>query len=217
MKRLLLLTLLLTGPLMAQTPESPNFSLMGHLGTGTVSGFLGSGNPAPCVGLWFGIGISDRLDGLWALDYFTMPNQEVYVPLTPSKTNPATYMYVLPTDDVALSVNLRWYLAPKYDGLHQRFNTVPYLLVGGGLDLVVDQDPPPPNSNFYSKTFDALFGLNLGAGLDMPLGDGKQWFLYGEGLDHLIAWQGLTQVYTVRVGIKAMLDSAHVDPFRGVL
>jgi hypothetical protein len=167
--------------------------------------------------LWLGISLSDRFDGYWGMDYYTMPSQEVTVGLTPSKDNNfATSENVLPTDDFALSVNVRWYLYSKYDRLHQHFNTVPYLLVGGGMDLLVDQDPAPPNSNFYGKSFDVLFGLNVGAGLDFPLGDGKQWFLYAEGMDHLIAWAGLTQIYSARLGFKVMLDSAHVDPFRGV-
>ena len=199
-----------------QPQEFPNFSLMGSLGVGEVSGFLGNGNPAPNAGLGLGIGITDNLDGLWGLDYYTMPNQEITVPLTPNKLNPATSMLVLPTDDIAITVNLRWYTGAKYDFIHQRFNTIPYLLAGAGLDLVVDQDPPPPNANFYSKSFDALFGLSLGVGLDMPLGDGQGWFLYAEGLDHLIAWQGTTQIFIGRVGLKVMLDSEHVDPFRGV-
>lgn len=203
-------------PLLAQEKETPNFSLLGHLGAGTVSGFLGTGNPAPSGGLWLGIGITDRLDGLWGLDYFTMPSQEITVPLIPSSKDPATSKNVLPTDDLSITIDLRWYLGPKFDGIHGRFNTVPYLIAGAGMDLVVDQYPPPLNSNFYSKSFDGLLAFNAGAGLDMPLGDGGQWLLYGEALDHLIAWQGLTQVYLGRIGVKVMLDSAHVDPFRGV-
>jgi hypothetical protein len=208
--------LLIPAFLLAQPKEFPNFSLMGAFGVGDVSGFLGNGSPAPCAGLGLGIGIADNMDGLWGLDYYSMPSQEITVPLTPNKLNPATYQLVFPTDDVAITVNLRWYTDPKYDQVHQRFNTVPYLLFGGGLDLVVDQDPVPPNSNFYSKSFDALFSLNLGVGVDMPLGDAQGWFLYAEGLDHLIAWQGTTQVFVGRVGLKVMLDSEHVDPFRGV-
>ncbi|HVZ81587.1 MAG TPA: hypothetical protein VHE12_12430 [bacterium] len=199
-----------------QPAEFPNFSLMGNVGAGAVNGFLGNGSPAPSAGLGLGIGIGENLDGLWGLDYYTMPNQEVAVPLHPSSSNPATVLYVLPTDDVSITVNLRWYTDPKYDRIHQRFNTVPYLLLGAGMDMVVDQDPPPPNSNFYSKSFDALFCMRLGVGLDMPLGDAQGWFLYAEGLDHLIAWQGTTQVFIGRIGLKVMLDSEHVDPFRGV-
>jgi hypothetical protein len=200
-----------------QTLEPPNFSILGQLGVGEVSGFLGAGNPTPCGGLWLGIRLSDRFDGLWGIDYYSMPSQEVTIGLTPNLQNGfATSMNVLPTDDFALSVNIRWYWASKYDPIHQRFNTVPYLLVGGGMDLVVDQDPPPLNANFYSKSFDILFGINLGGGIDFPMDDGKLWFLYAEGMDHMIAWQGLTQIFSGRVGVKFMLDSAHIDPFRGV-
>lgn len=208
--------------LLAQTeePEPRNFSILGQLGMGQLSGFLDDGysaNPALGGGLWLGVGLSDRFDGLWGIDYFTMPNQEVTVGLTPSQSNNyATSEYVLPTDDIALSVNTRWYWADKFDRIHQHFNTVPYLLLGAGMDLVVDQDPAPPNTQFYGKSYDVLFGINLGGGIDFPLGDGKQWILYVEGLDHIILWQGATQIYSGRVGIKVMLDSAHIDPFRGV-
>lgn len=199
-----------------EAAEPPNFSILGQLGGEEVSGFLGNGGPAACGGLWLGISLSDRFDGLWGIDYFTMPNQEITVGLNPTAANPVTFMNVRATDDFSFTVNTRWYWASKYDSLHQRFNTVPYLVAGLGMDLVVDQDPRPPNSNFYSASFDALFSMNLGLGMDFPLDEGKQWFLYGEGLDHLIAWQGLTQIYSFRAGFKVMLDSAHVDPFRGV-
>jgi hypothetical protein len=189
---------------------------MGQVGVGQVNGFLGSGNPAPSLGLWLGARLSDRFDGLWGMDYFTMPKQEILVTLNPTKLNPATFMLVLPTDDIALSVNIRWYMASNYDRIHERFNTVPYLLVGGGMDLVVDQDPPPDNANFWSKSFDVLFAMNMGGGIDFPMDDGRQWFIYTEGMDHMIAWQGLTQIYVGRVGVKFMLDSAHIDPFRNV-
>lgn len=206
--------------LLAQTPEPLNFSILGQVGMEQVSGFLSEGytaNPAPGGGLWFGISLGDQWDGLFGLDYFTMPNLPVTVTLVPSTDNNFTnYEIVQPTDDFALSVNVRWYWASKYDRLHQHFNAVPYLLVGGGMDLVVDQYQPLPNSNFYSKSFDILFGVNAGAGMDFPLGDGKQWFLYAEGLDHVIAWQGLTHILSGRVGVKVMLDSAHADPFRGL-
>ncbi len=209
--------LLFAGQSWAQTSEPPNFSLLGQLGAGKVTGFLGNGNPAPEGGLWLGISLSDRFDGLWGIDYFTMPNQQVAVSQTANADdNYANFMDVQATDDFSFTVNIRWYWAPKYDDIHQRFNTVPYLLVGGGMDLVVDQDPAPLNSNFYSKSFDVLFSMNLGAGMDLPLDDGKEVFIYAEGLDHLIAWQGLTQIYSGRVGLKFMLDAAHVDPFRGI-
>lgn len=217
---LFFLAFLAGSSLTAQTLDPPNFSIMGQLGIAQVSGFLNNGfaaNPAPGGGLWLGIGLSDRFDGLWGMDYYTMPSQEVTIALSPSmQNNFATSMNVLPTDDFALSVNVRWYWASKYDRIHQRFNTVPYLLAGGGMDLVVDQDPAPPNANFYSKSFDILFGINLGGGIDFPMDDGKQWFIYAEGLDHMIAWQGLTQILSGRLGVKFMLDSAHVDPFRGM-
>jgi len=218
MRRALFLTLfLLAGPVAAQDTEPPNFSLQGELGGGEVTGFLGNGNPAPCGGLWLGISLSDRFDGLWGMDYYTMPSQEVTVAVAPTTQNGfITSFNVLPTDDFALSVDVRWYLGSKYDRLHQHFNTVPYLLFGGGMDLLVDQDPAPPNSNFYGKSFDILFGINCGAGIDFPMDDGKFWFLYAEGMDHMIAWQGLTQIYSGRLGVKFMLDSAHVDPLRGV-
>ncbi|HTC22142.1 MAG TPA: hypothetical protein VK859_14895 [bacterium] len=211
-----LIFLLLGGQAAAQTAETPNFSILGQVGMGECTGYLGNGNPAPGGGLWLGIGLSDRFDGLWGIDYFTMPNQEITVPLTPTLENPATSMLVQPTDDISLTINVRWYWASKYDRLHQRFNTVPYLIAGVGMDMVVDEDPRPPGTNLFGASFDALFALNLGVGMDFPLGDGKQWFLYGEGLDHMIAWQGLTQIYSVRAGFKVMLDSAHVDPFRGL-
>lgn len=202
---------------MAQTPEPPNFSILGQLGSSEVSGFLGSGTPSPEGGLWLGISLADDFDGLWGMDYYTMPNLPVTVSQAPTTENGfAAYQIVQPTNDFALTVNVRWYWGSKYDRVHQNFNTVPYLLVGGGMDLVVDQYQPLSNSNFYSNSFDMLFSMNAGAGMDFPLGDGKQWFLYVEGLDHLIAWQGLTQIYSGRVGFKVMLDSEHVDPFRGV-
>jgi hypothetical protein len=216
-KSLILLILLLGSQAAAQTPEVPNFSILGQLGMAESNGYLGSGGPTPAGGLWLGIGLSDRFDGLWGIDYFSMPNQLITVPLTPTASNPVTSMMVSPTDDVSFTVNTRWYWASKYDQLHQRFNTVPYLVAGLGMDMVVDEYPRPKGTNLLGASFDALFALNLGAGIDFPIGNGKQWFLYGEGLDHLIAWQGLTQIYSLRVGFKVMLDSAHVDPFRGLL
>ncbi len=205
---------------MAQTEQPLNFSILGEGGMDQVSGFLNNGaaaNPALGGGLWFGISLGDQWDGLFGIDYFTMPNQPVTVNVAPTTANGfVNYEVVQPTNDFALTVNVRWYLDKKYDWLHQRFNADPYLLVGGGMDLVVDQYPPLTNSNFYSNSFDILFSLNAGAGMDFPLFDGKQWFFYVEGLDHLIAWQGLTQVFSGRVGFKVMLDSAHADPFRGI-
>ncbi len=220
-KPLFLLFFLLCAQATAQTEEPLNFSILGEGCLGQVSGFLNNGsaaNPAPGGGLWFGISLGDQWDGLFGLDYYTMPNQPVTVNVAPTTANGfVSYEVVQPTDDFALTLNARWYWDKKYDRIHQRFNAVPYLLVGGGMDLVVDQYPPPvPNPGFYGKSFDILFSMNAGAGMDFPLFDGKQWFLYVEGMDHLIAWQGLTQVMSGRIGFKVMLDSAHADPFRGV-
>ena len=220
---LLLILISLTPGLKAQETQPLNFSLLFQGGVGSCSGFLGNGNPAPQGGLWLGINLTNRFDGLWGMDYFTMPNQPVTVNQTPNQNNGfAPFFVVQPTDDVALSVNTRWYWADKYDFAHQKFNAVPYLLVGGGMDLVVDQLPPPPNPTgtpppfvpFYNKSYDILLSFNLGAGMDFPFD--KQWIFYAEGLDHLIIWQGLTQIVAIRAGIKLMVDSAHIDPFRGL-
>ncbi len=218
MNKILVLIILLWGShVAAQTTEVPNFSILGQVGMEQCTGYLGSANPAPAGGLWLGIGLNDRFDGLWGIDYFTMPNQQITVPLTPNTYNSATSMVIAPTDDLSFTVNTRWYWASKYDQIHKRFNTVPYLVGGFGMDMVVDEYPRPQGTNLFGASFDALFALNVGMGIDLPIGDDKQWFLYGEGLDHLIAWQGLTQIYSLRVGFKVMLDSAHVDPFRGFL
>lgn len=214
-----MLLILFSTPLQAQTEESPNFSILGQLNMGQTSGFLGNGDPAPGGGLWLGIGLDNRWDGLWGLDYYTLPSQPVTEVLVPTMANDYTsFIPLQPSDDFSLSVNTRWYWADKYDERHQRFNTVPYFVGGIGMDFVVDQDEStlPPNSNFYSKSFDVLFSLNLGVGMDFPLFDAKQWFLYAEGMDHAIFWQGTTQILSGRVGFKVMLDSAHVDPFRGM-
>jgi hypothetical protein len=56
--------------------------------------------------------------------------------------------------------------------------------------------------------------MNLGIGMDFPMDNAQDWALYAEGLDHFILWQGLTQVLDARVGVRFMLDVAHVDPFR---
>ena len=214
-----ILSLSIAGTLMAQsqTQEIPNFSILFQGNMGQVSGFLGNSTPTPGGGLWLGIGVDKQWDGLWGMDFYSMPNQAVTVTLNPSKSNPATVLLVQPTDDFTLTVNTRWYCWNKFDDRHQCFNTVPYLVGGIGMDFVVDEYQPPPGSNFYGNTFDILFSVNLGAGVDVPLGDGRQWFVYAEGMDHLIAWQGSTQIISARVGFKVMLDSAHVDPFRGIL
>ncbi len=207
----------------AQESQPLNFSLLFQGGVGSCSGFLGNGNPAPEGGLWLGINLSDRFDGLWGMDYFTLPNMPLTINQTPNANNGfQPFFNVQPTDDVSLTVNTRWYWSDKYDYVHGRFNSVPYLLSGFGMDLVVDQPPPPTNPAgppppfvpFYNKSFDILLSLNLGAGMDFPFD--KQWMFYAEGLDHLIIWQGITQILVVRGGIKLMVDSAHIDPFRGL-
>ena len=206
--------------LSADEIEPLNFSILFQGGAGQSSGFLGSGDPAPEGGLWLGISLSDRFDGLWGIDFFTLPNQPVTIAQTPTQANYFVSSFgVQPTDDFALTVNTRWYWADKFDYIHNRFNTVPYLLIGGGMDLVVDQPPPPTNPGatppitfFYNKSFDMLFSMNFGVGIDLPFD--KEWMFYVEGLDHLIIWQGLTQIVALRAGFKVMLDAAHLDPFR---
>lgn len=193
--------------------EIPSFGLLFNGGVCYPSGFISGFQPAPAAGLALSYGINDRWDGFWSLDHYTMPD----MPMTlffPTPSDPVSQQAVQPTDDVAIAVNARWYWWDKYDYVHQRFNTVPYLTGGLGMDLMVDEDPAPQGAFFWSNTFDVLLGMNLGAGMDVSLGD--SWIIYGEGLDHLIFWQGLTQVFIGRIGIKVMLDSAHVDPFRGL-
>ncbi len=201
-------------PKFLQAQEAPNFSILFHTGGGLSDGFLGSGTVLPEGGLWLGIGLSNNFDGLWGMDYYSLPNQPITFTLQPSKTDPSNSKTVQPTDAIALTVNTRWYWGNKFDPLHQNFNTLPYLVGGLGMDLVVDEYPRPPNSRFYNAKFDALLSFNLGAGMDFPLGKANQWFFYSEVLDHLIIWQGLTQVMTVRLGLKVMMDSEHLDPFR---
>ena len=197
--------------------EIPNFSILFHGGASVCDGFLGKSGAAPEGGLWMGISLSNRFDGLWGMDYYTLPSQTATL-YQPSRSNPVSFFVVQPSDDFALTVNTRWYAGEKFDSVHQRFNGVPYLLAGFGMDLVIDQLAPAstlnpsPVGNFYNKTYDVLFSLNLGMGMDFPLD--PQWFFYIEGLDHLIAWQELTQIYSLRAGFKVMLDSAHLDPFR---
>ncbi len=205
----------LTGPLSAQ--ETPNFSILFHGGASICQGFLGTSGPAPEGGLWLGISLSNRFDGLWGVDYYTMPSQQATL-YQPSRSNPVSFFVVQPSDDFALTVNTRWYAWDKFDPIHQRFNSTPYVTAGLGMDLVIDEPAPPstlpnpPTANFYNKSYDVLFSMNLGLGMDFPLD--RQWFFYTEGLDHLIAWQELTQIYSIRAGFKVMLDSEHVDPFR---
>ena len=50
--------------------EIPNFSILGDFGIGHCSGYLGSSSsPAPMAGLWLGIGLSNRFDGFWGMDF----------------------------------------------------------------------------------------------------------------------------------------------------
>jgi hypothetical protein len=210
---LLLLLCLLPLNTRADEKEIPSFGLLLNSGGCYSSGFISSYQTGLSLGLGLSFGFDDRWDGLWSIDHYDMPN----MPLTlsfPTPSDPVSQIIVQPTDDVAIAVNTRWYWWNKFDYIHQRFNTVPYLTGGLGLDLMVDEFSPPQGADFWSNSFDILLGLNLGAGMDVSLGD--SWILYGEGLDHLVFWQGLSQVFIGRVGIKVMLDSAHVDPFRGL-
>jgi hypothetical protein len=230
MKKTLIILILLLGfhtSALADNFEIPNFSLMFHGGGEMPNGFIQANGPAPEVGIWMGAGLSQRWDGFFAIDYFTMPNLPLTIngPATvvlPSSSTGTTV--VQPTDDVSLSINTRWYLFnDKWDYAHRRYNTSPYLLTGLGIDLVVDSDnsiPGTPTSSITQQLpvltngYDILLGMNIGAGIDCPLGNGHEVSLYSEALDHLIFWQGLTQVFDGRFGIRFMLDTAHVDPFR---
>ena len=210
----------------ADSDEIPNFSLMFHTGGEMPTGFIPGNQPAFEGGAWMGAGLSDRWDGFFAVDYFTMPSVPITIngPATvvlPSSSTATTI--VEPTDDVSLSINTRWYLFnDKWDYAHRRYNTSPYLLAGMGIDLLVD--PPPPNPNLpppapqqfplLTNNFEILFVMNFGAGIDFPIGNGREVSLYTEALDHMIFWQGLTQVFDGRFGIRFMLDTAHADPFR---
>jgi hypothetical protein len=232
MKKTLIILILLLGlrtTALADNFEIPNFSLMFHGGGEMPNGFIQANGPAPEAGIWMGTGLSQRWDGFFAIDYFTMPNLPLTIngPATvilPSSSTATTI--VQPTDDVSLSINTRWYLFnDKWDYAHRRYNTSPYLLTGMGIDLLVDPPPPPPpNPNLpppapqefplITNNFEILFAMNFGAGIDFPLGNGHEVSLYTEALDHMIFWQGLTQVFDGRFGIRFMLDTAHVDPFR---
>jgi len=81
--------------------------------------------------------------------------------------------------------------------------------VSGGSTTSVAQQLP-----VLTNGYDILFGVNFGAGIDFPIGNGREVSLYTEALDHMIFWQGLTQVFDGRFGVRFMLDTAHVDPFR---
>ena len=216
MKKLFpLLLLLFLAPLAsrAEEAETPNFSALFHLGGNYSTGFIPATSPAPAGGLWLGISLSNRFDGLWGMDYYTMPADLVTLSL-PSPSDPQTIKLVNPRDNFALTVNVRCYLDDKWDSLHKRFNTTPYLVGGLGMDFMIDQHDWDSNSRFYNATYDLLVSMNLGGGVDFPLGDAQKWFIYAEGLDHLVFWQGLTQIFSVRTGVKVMLDGAHLDPFR---
>ncbi len=215
---LLFFTGFLTQPASAQKEEMPNFSLMFHAGGEFSTGFIPSTAPGPELGAWMGISMSDRFDGLWGLDYYTMPNITMIINQSNlSKALPP--ITIQPTDDISFSVNIRWYLANKWDYVHHRYNTVPYLLGGLSMDALIDEFfiptiPPTPPPDLLNRGYDLLFGMNLGVGMDFPMENGQDWSLYAEGLDHLIPWQGLTQVFDARVGVRFMLDTVHADPFR---
>ena len=202
---------------LAQKEEMPNFSLMFHAGGNYSTGFIPSSSPGPEAGAWMGISISDRFEGLWGLDYYTMPDMTMQVDQS-NISGPLKPITIQPTADMSFSVNLRWYLADKWDYIHHRFDAVPYLFGGLSMDALIDKYYPPtdptPRPDLFSRGYDLLFGMNLGVGMDFPMDNGQDWALYAEGLDHLILWQGLTQVIDAHVGIRFMLDAAHVDPFR---
>ncbi len=230
MKKTLLVLLLLMGLntfTWADSDEMPNFSLMFHTGGEMTTGFISGYQPAFEGGAWMGAGLSDRWDGFFAVDYFTMPNVPITIngPATvvlPSSSTATTI--VQPTDDVSLSINIRWYpFNNKWDYAHRRYNTSFYLLGGMGMDLVVDSNNSVSGGSTTSVAqqlpvltngYDILFGVNFGAGIDFPIGNGREVSLYTEALDHMIFWQGLTQVFDGRFGVRFMLDTAHVDPFR---
>lgn len=130
-----------------------------------------------------GAGLSDRWDGFFAVDYYTMPNVPITINgpatvLLPSSSTATTI--VQPTDDISLSINTRWYpFNNKWDYAHRRYNTSLYLLAGMGLDLVVDIAPSTTTSTgtttiaqqlpVLTDGYDILFGMNFGAGIDFPL------------------------------------------------
>lgn len=215
--------------LWADSYEIPNFSLMFHGGGEMSTGFIQANGPAAEAGAWMGAGLSDRWDGFFAIDYYTMPNLALTISgpasfILHNSANAAATTLVKPTDDVSLFINTRWYpFNNKWDYAHRRYNISPYLLAGMGIDLVVDSDNSVPGAPVTSVVqqlpiltngYDILFGMNFGVGIDCPLGNGQQVSLYTEALDHMIFWQGLTQVFDGRLGIRFMLDTAHVDPFR---
>jgi len=86
---------------LAENEEMPNFSLMFHAGGNYSTGFIPSSGPGPEAGAWMGISISDRFEGLWGLDYYTMPDMTMQslnpisaVLCLPSRSNrPPTYLF----------------------------------------------------------------------------------------------------------------------------
>src|SRR5437867_2927209 len=107
MKKVLLffvLTWLCLKPAGAQTQDPPNFSLMFHAGGDYSSGFIQGYQPGPQLGIWMGISFSDNFDGLWGLDYYTMPSAVIPI-YSPSPSNPVSVAFVMPSDDVSISVN----------------------------------------------------------------------------------------------------------------
>lgn len=213
MKRTALSLLLLAiciYPALGEVAKEPlNFSLQFHGGADYSTGFMPGYQPGPDLGFWLGIGLNNRMDGLWGIDYYTMPG-EIIPGTFGTRTNPVTA--IKPTDDIAMTVNARWYLSDKRDEIRQRFNVAPYLVAGIGMDFLIDQWPRDPVTMFYNASYDWLFSTNLGGGVAFPIS--SNWLFYTEGMDHMILWQGLTQVFSIRGGFKVMLDSEHVDPFR---
>lgn len=212
MRRVILVLTLLLLPSLLSGGERPNFHLSGSLGGNLSNGFL-QGGPGVSGALGLGVAIDDRLEGSWGLAYHALPGMPVTLS-KPTASDPDATIPLRPTDDLFLSIGLKWYPWEKWDRPRGRFREAPYLLTAAGLGFVVDQYVRPEGLAFYNAAYDVLFGLDLGAGMDFPLGDGRQWLLFVEGLDHLLFWQGLTHVICVRGGIKVMLDSEHLDPFR---
>jgi hypothetical protein len=206
-------TLLLPTSLPGVEWEPPNFTLMGHLGSNYSTGFIPAVSPGVTGGLRLGASLSSHLDGYWVLDYHSMPGLPVTL-IKPSPSNPQTLVQLRPTDDLSIGVRLRWTLDPKWDLVRERFREAPYLFGGASLNFLVDQFDRPEGLAFYNASYDLLFGMDFGLGMDFPLGDGRTWILCLEVQDHMLFWQGLTHVLSARAGIKWMLDSESLDPFR---
>lgn len=196
----------------------PNFSLLFHAGADYPTGFIQGYTTSFNGGAWMGASLSNRVDGFFGVDYYDIVN--VIYPGFPLPVTLLNGTTVLPTNDVSISINTRWYLYDKWDNVQKRFNVVPYLVTGLAMDLLVDVYPrdviggPYYQQPFYNLPVDILFGANLGVGLDFPIDHGKDVIFYGEGIDHFIFWDGLSQIFIGQAGIKFMLDTAHVDPFR---